>query len=1121
MEEVMHTPLDPRSGAAHSGWQRFKTNAGTGILAIPDEGGYRAILERPRIMRTDSDRPSFSATLELERQPGPDENNLAPLVRGALVMLEVEIAPRKEQLAELSQREGSEFRALFPRESAWWLQKEGKDEPLAGLAISGFSTLATVEARLDVEVARAFLSAVSGQESDLSVEVELGYRTQGAELPAISFSMDLQAVYDRLSEGAGPEGYLWEKDLINYLADMLKTGVITAESTPPNTWVDQLTMARAALERFLSSARFILLRSEEGDDPDLGARYKLKIRPGGPMTFRFRISGRAPGLEHKTITAPLGNLLRDALSGEPLDPYLHFVGPGGNSGRWREIPRLMKGIPESGARSGPRRTTLAAVGGNIVDVGMAVRPSTHVAVPAHHLMTAEAIRPEIAHWAVGEVAIEAQDSATGQALPIVKKGDEPLWPDRRNDGDFWYAPEFTVIMPAETDTADGSPFLFTFKAKGYDLSGTPGLEATVRLDLRTEMPADARREWQRRGRPKSRAVPTDNLSVELQVPVRLSGGEIRTERFPADSVQRNGNRIRATFSLLDDWARATYGALALDGYQDEPVCVSVAYTFPCYQPVGDRMPSVSFGGKRIGVPVARTREEIEALKGRVHLDAAKKAVHFRGAELKLRKEKFRLHRAVRRPAASHTMVATAVPATAIAVQPQTTSVLPQISPQVVDHQAILEALKKKKYTKGRHGKTVRPEAFIPCTRFGSLYVEQEEDTMRAVGCLAPSELGRPDPSRYSLLEIPEAKDEYRVYRSLRTPGRFLVVPKAYRIGRFEPGMGDRAYRPTILLYSAIDAENVSNSRCVITATLVADMPAWRRRVLLSILRERHHSDPTLEWPTELSGDMTFNWALPDSGADGPLQLEVDAVRQVDGFRVSLTTDALGVPVLQEILSTSGVNGSFRIRLVDGSTIDSTLAMELGRVIGPDEAGPISVMREGNGVKLQNHTEAPADVSDFLVEEGGHLRRISVEEHLPAGDEMSVNPSSVPTGEIDPIYSLRRTDGGLEEIRSYIEDISVGAVFINLLDMQGRGLASLEIFASIRGLEGKQSIVLDGESDVGELEFLLPLTKYLDKPVLEFRVRRVTHEGRTEESQWREWNLTDEGSVIGLNWEWVG
>lgn len=1116
---------DPRSDPIHGGWRGFETSDGTGVLAIPEDGGYRAILERPRVRRRESGRPSFSATLELERQPAPDEESLAPLVRGALVMLELQSVPREEELRALSSLHGQEFRALFPRESAWRLRSNAHEEPLATLSLSGFSTSAALEARLDTEAARAFLSAVAGEASGLSVEVRLGYRWQGSAVPASSFSMDLQAVHDRLSDGAGPEGFLWERDLVNYLADMLRSGLVTAEPAPPAD--AHLSTARAALVTFLRAARLILRQSEDGHDPDLGPRYELQDRPGGPMTFRFRMSGGAGELGHRTISAALSDVLREALAGQSLDSHLHLVGASGGAGRWREIPRLLKGIPGSGARSGTNRLALAAIGANLVDVGTAVRPSTHVAAPAHHMMTAEAIRPEIAHWPTAGVALEGAEEPV-RSLPVVEKEDAALWRDRRHDDRFWYAPEWRLVVPAETDTPEESPFLFTFRATGHDLAGTAGIEATVRFDLVQQMSQETRAAWERREQPRTTAVPTDNLSVELHVPVRLSGGAVRTERFPADSVERTGERIRATFSLLDDWARATYGALALEGYQSEPARVSVAYTFPCYRPVGGRKPALDFGGKRVGIPVGRTRSELNALEGRVHFDVAKKAVRFGSAEVKLKKERFRRGRAERGPAsAASAMVATPVasPVTAVgtavstAVRPGA-SVLPHIRPQLIGQQAILEAVQAKRYALGRRGETARPEAFLACARFGALYVQREEATTRAVGCLAPTDLGRPDPNHYRLLEVPEADDAYFVYRSLRTPGRFLVVPATYRIGRFEPEEGDRAYRPTVLLYSAIDVEDLEKSRCVITATLIADVAAWQERELLAILRERHDADPTLEWPTVVSGDVTFTWALPTSGAAGPLQVEVEAVREVGGFRVSLTTNALGVPVLQEILSTSGVHGSVRIRLADGSTIESSLALELGHVIGPGSAGPVSVTRESGGVRLRNHTEAPADVSDLLVVSGGELRRIPVEEHLPAGESVRVDLSPVPTETIDPVYSLRRTEAGLEEIRSYIEDVSVSALFINLLDMEGRGLVSLEIRARVRGLEDERSAVLAGESEVAEMEFLLPLTRYLEDPVLEFTVRRTSGDGGTVESPWREWRLTEGGSVIALTWDRV-
>ena len=86
------------------------------------------------------------------------------------------------------------------------------------------------------------------------------------------------------------------------------------------------------------------------------------------------------------------------------------------------------------------------------------------------------------------------------------------------------------------------------------------------------------------------------------------------------------------------------------------------------------------------------------------------------------------------------------------------------------------------------------------------------------------------PSPYA--EIPEFRHpRYRVYRSLQQPGRFLVVPSAYRIPHFaatEPP--ERAFRPAIMVYAVL-SEKPEDHRYFFRATLQAESFPYDRRVL--------------------------------------------------------------------------------------------------------------------------------------------------------------------------------------------------------------------------------------------------------------------------------------------------
>src|SRR5262249_43820143 len=68
---------------------------------------------------------------------------------------------------------------------------------------------------------------------------------------------------------------------------------------------------------------------------------------------------------------------------------------------------------------------------------------------------------------------------------------------------------------------------------------------------------------------------------------------------------------------------------------------------------------------------------------------------------------------------------------------------------------------------------------LPCKDFGAFYMQSTADGDVPVGCQDALKLGQIVYKQYA--EIASLRtDKYQVYRSLQQPGRFLVVPAAYR-----------------------------------------------------------------------------------------------------------------------------------------------------------------------------------------------------------------------------------------------------------------------------------------------------------------------------------------------------
>ncbi len=123
------------------------------------------------------------------------------------------------------------------------------------------------------------------------------------------------------------------------------------------------------------------------------------------------------------------------------------------------------------------------------------------------------------------------------------------------------------------------------------------------------------------------------------------------------------------------------------------------------------------------------------------------------------------------------------------------------------------------------------------------------------------------------LGIPDAP--YLVYRSTQVPGRFLVLPKAYTVTRYEPSDWHGS-RPALYLYSNVDAVHPEKTSCILTGTSRPALTPADRRTLLDALSSKVHVSPVLEWPTDLAAEPQFSWALPG----GPMQIASSAVRKL-------------------------------------------------------------------------------------------------------------------------------------------------------------------------------------------------------------------------------------------------
>jgi len=225
-----------------------------------------------------------------------------------------------------------------------------------------------------------------------------------------------------------------------------------------------------------------------------------------------------------------------------------------------------------------------------------------------------------------------------------------------------------------------------------------------------------------------------------------------------------------------------------------------------------------------------------------------------------------------------------------------------------------------------------------------------------------------------------------------------------------------------------------------------------------------------------------------------------------------------MPLLSRMIETAGLTGSVSFNLPDGTALESDLRVDLARIVGPAPDGPVGIERHADRLTLANPIERAIDVSEILVDTAdSEARIVAVDRRLEPGRSIDVEAA---VGDAALAIRCAPAEGAadLTEIRSFVEDVHSNVAFVNLVNYQVHALAALSIEARIRDTEGSQQLLLDENEPVSSLEFVLPLTRYLAKPTLEYAVTKSFTDGTTARTGWLEWSLADDGNVVSLTWE---
>lgn len=1017
--------------------------------AVETRGGLQVEIGTDR-----AGRPVVSATVVLERSPGPDER-LRDLVTHAVVALDL--------LARTS---------TTPTGTRVVVDVPGG--PVEA-AVSGPFGRVPVSFTVEGADAGAVLQSLVERSGGPLVRLEV----TGSPGPASTrrVRVRLGRLWDVLDAHVGPARRLRRTDVRRHVADLVDAGAVVVEddgragSSAAGSGRD-LTGVADAVVRVAAGVLVpvpTLVAPAPGEEP-----YRVAERRPGDTEVTATVTGAAAPAPMEVVERPLGDLLADA--GAEPGTYLSLVsGSGGRltgllparrvtGGRAAPGPRLVMRSPDHLDRVEP---VVLAAGGDLTPVARPglVRPSSHLSVAD-----------------VATVALFAPDE--GQAPgPLVGAEGPAFWPDRFDPRTSWFVPQLAVVVPGPAEPAATAAFRFDVTPVGHALGGGEGLEAEITVTLATSVPDDVRAAWDAAGRPHLVPVPTDALTVQLAVPFRDEHGAQQVQQHFADSMVKSadfgadGGTLVAVFRLSDDWARMAYGALSTPGFQPEPAQVVVSYLY---------------GGWRRGAgwfPLAQPEKVATVLKPPGPRPPRPPVLLRGGVAL------------AERPPRALTEVAEAglAPTRVGELGRAGLTVLPRLHADP----ALVASLWRDRFEQVRLTAASSVPVLVPCADHGSLYrrvVAGEEPS--AIGCQDVLRLGQAPFRTYEPIEVAAAHGHATVLRSLTRPGHFLLVPDRYRVGRFGPDAGERAYRPRLLLTSVLDSDT-ADLRAVLAATLEADVAPSVRSAVVDELRTRS-PEVVLELGWAAGLVPAVDLAVPGHG-------DVQCVTAPTGFTVVLTLDVPDFLVVRTLLETAGLTGSATVTLPDGLAVTSEVGLGLADVTGPYDGGPVALGRAGNAVELTNRIGSRVGVTSLRARGG---TEVAVGQVLAPGGAATVTAAPPAEGEYDVVTVVESTRDTLEEVRVYVEDLEVEPVLV-LAGSLGDAVA-LEVATTFAGHADASPVVLTADHRQEARRYTLPLTSYVDDPVLELVGTAVGPDGTRTSGEPVRWSLRSQGVVIPVS-----
>jgi hypothetical protein len=349
-----------------------------------------------------------------------------------------------------------------------------------------------------------------------------------------------------------------------------------------------------------------------------------------------------------------------------------------------------------------------------------------------------------------------------------------------------------------------------------------------------------------------------------------------------------------------------------------------------------------------------------------------------------------------------------------------------------------------------------------------------------------------------------------VFRALQQPGRFLLLPTRYRIGRYAASEPDtRRYRPVALIYALV-GDDPAGSTYWFTATLEPDIQEFvRARLLLDLAAlVPHGQQPVLDLPTDpaVNATIAWSWALPDGVR------EPEAQASWNGIQVAVSTGLHEAVVLKEVIEHSGLRGAATFTLPDGSAPLSTELVLDTSAVGPWVGGPVPTAIAGAGVRLRNAIEQRVDVAAVHVRRNGTLERLALPLALDPGAEHVLDVGTPPEAAYAEVAASAPVP--LAEFGVFEEDVATNVHFVNQVSLAQHALSALSVRARIAGSAREYVAPLE-DLGTATLDLVFPLTTYLEGQTVEYQLTATPTSGPARLGPWMPWDLGTAGSVIGV------